>query len=243
MRERLPKKEGLLNLRTASGNIKTPPRRSHAVLRMRRASTEPNADWNIEERLRTSYCDFHCGYIATASGLCGLVWTNTARYPQRLLRFYPACRNRRLLGRIIRDEYPTAKMFAKALPIWLGPLQRFLIAYYSDAIKPAAWVPLPWPWLVAHLHWDGQTEFGRKVLVATFKIKTGTTISYGELARRIGQPRAARAVGGALARNPWPVIIPCHRVIGSDGAMTGFSGYGAVAAKRWMLEMERLRRT
>ena len=70
------------------------------------------------------------------------------------------------------------------------------------------------------------------------QIKRGTTISYGALAGKIKRPGAARAVGGALARNPWPVLIPCHRVIGSNGTLTGFSGYGKIAAKKRMLALE-----
>jgi methylated-DNA-[protein]-cysteine S-methyltransferase len=66
----------------------------------------------------------------------------------------------------------------------------------------------------------------------------GATISYGELARRLGRPGAARAIGAACARNPLPIAIPCHRVIGSDGRLTGYAG--GIDAKRRLLALERM---
>jgi methylated-DNA-[protein]-cysteine S-methyltransferase len=80
------------------------------------------------------------------------------------------------------------------------------------------------------------TEFQRRVWVLTREIPRGQTRTYGELARMAGSPGAARAVGQAMARNPWPIIVPCHRVLGSGGSLTGFGG--GVEMKRRMLEME-----
>jgi len=68
------------------------------------------------------------------------------------------------------------------------------------------------------------------------RIPYGVTISYGELARRVGDPSAARAVGAANGRNPLPIIVPCHRVIGADGSLTGFGG--GIATKKFLLEHE-----
>ena len=68
------------------------------------------------------------------------------------------------------------------------------------------------------------TEFQLRVLEELQKIPYGTTTSYGDIAKRIGRPKAMRAVGAANGRNPIPIIIPCHRVIGSSGDMTGFGG-------------------
>jgi methylated-DNA-[protein]-cysteine S-methyltransferase len=81
------------------------------------------------------------------------------------------------------------------------------------------------------------TEFQQKVWAITRAIPRGQTSSYGQVARQAGSC-AARAVGQAMARNPWPVIVPCHRVVGSDGSLTGFGG--GLEMKRKMLEMERV---
>ena len=72
------------------------------------------------------------------------------------------------------------------------------------------------------------------------KIPYGETTSYGELARRLGRPDASRAVGAANGSNPIPIVIPCHRVVGSDGSLTGFGG--GLDAKRWLLRHEAARR-
>ncbi len=82
---------------------------------------------------------------------------------------------------------------------------------------------------------DG-TAFQRRVWSALQDIAYGTTISYGELARRIGQPSASRAVGLANGRNPISVIVPCHRVIGADGTLTGYGG--GLERKRLLLGLE-----
>ncbi|HTX89549.1 MAG TPA: methylated-DNA--[protein]-cysteine S-methyltransferase [Bacteroidales bacterium] len=80
------------------------------------------------------------------------------------------------------------------------------------------------------------TPFQMKVWEQVLKIPYGTTISYFELARRVGDIRALRAVGGANANNPVPIIIPCHRVIGADGRLMGYGG--GLKLKKWLLEHE-----
>lgn len=82
------------------------------------------------------------------------------------------------------------------------------------------------------------TEFQRRVLRACARIEYGQTVTYGELARRVGCPAGARAVGGALARNPVPVVIPCHRVVAGDGTLGGFSAEQGVKLKRLLLDLE-----
>ncbi|MEO7051418.1 MAG: methylated-DNA--[protein]-cysteine S-methyltransferase [Rhodanobacter sp.] len=80
------------------------------------------------------------------------------------------------------------------------------------------------------------TPFQLEVWEELRRIPYGVTISYGELARRIGKPRAVRAVGAANGRNPLPIVVPCHRVIGTDGSLTGFSG--GLSIKRHLLGLE-----
>jgi methylated-DNA-[protein]-cysteine S-methyltransferase len=81
------------------------------------------------------------------------------------------------------------------------------------------------------------TEFQRRVWSELERIPWGETISYGELARRIGRPDASRAVGAANGRNPIPIVIPCHRVIGADGSLTGYGG--GLPIKRKLLSIEK----
>ena len=85
------------------------------------------------------------------------------------------------------------------------------------------------------------TEFQKEVWAALLTIPFGETRSYGEIARQIGRPSASRAVGAANGRNPISIIAPCHRVLGSNGALTGFAG--GLAAKDYLLGHERQSRT
>jgi methylated-DNA-[protein]-cysteine S-methyltransferase len=80
------------------------------------------------------------------------------------------------------------------------------------------------------------TEFQKKVWTALQDIPYGETVSYKALAQRVGSPRAVRAVGAANGANPIPIIIPCHRVIGNDGSLTGFGG--GLPLKKRLLELE-----
>ncbi len=80
------------------------------------------------------------------------------------------------------------------------------------------------------------TTFQQRVWNLLRTIPFGITTSYGELARRLGDPKATRAVGAANGQNPSPIIVPCHRVVGSRGELTGFGG--GIERKRWLLEHE-----
>lgn len=83
------------------------------------------------------------------------------------------------------------------------------------------------------------TDFQKRVWTALLRIPFGETRSYGQIAEEIGQPTATRAVGAANGRNPISIVAPCHRVIGKDGALTGFAG--GLAAKDYLLALEGLR--
>lgn len=82
------------------------------------------------------------------------------------------------------------------------------------------------------------TTFQQTVLLHTARIPYGSVLSYRQLAELAGYPRAARAVGGVMAANNVPLIIPCHRVVASSGAMTGYSGAGGLDTKKFLLRME-----
>ena len=103
---------------------------------------------------------------------------------------------------------------------------RQLIAYFAGELNA---FDLP-------LHLEG-TAFRLQCWQALLTIPYGETISYGEQASRIGRPRAARAVGGANHHNPISIVVPCHRVVGADGSLTGYGG--GLNKKEWLLNHER----
>lgn len=109
--------------------------------------------------------------------------------------------------------------------VLLAPARRQLTEYFAGA-RTTFDVPL---------RFEG-TPFQRRVWQALTRIPFGTTMSYGELAKQVGTPKGSRAVGGANGRNPLVVIVPCHRVIGAGGALTGFGG--GIPRKRWLLDHE-----
>jgi methylated-DNA-[protein]-cysteine S-methyltransferase len=82
------------------------------------------------------------------------------------------------------------------------------------------------------------TDFQQQVLRAAARVPRGGLATYAEIARHIGKPRASRAVGQALARNPVPIVIPCHRVVAADGSLTGYSGRGGIRTKAQLLVLE-----
>jgi len=110
-------------------------------------------------------------------------------------------------------------------------LQQQIAAYFEgDYVKFNQDIPL---------NLDGLSSFSISVLKACIKIETGQTVTYGKLAKKAGRPNASRAVGSVLAKNPMPLIIPCHRIIRRDGKMGGFSAPGGISVKKKMLELER----
>lgn len=88
------------------------------------------------------------------------------------------------------------------------------------------------------IDWKRTSPFQRKILKATSRIPYGQTRTYGEVARQVGRRHAARAAGQALASNPFPLVIPCHRVLAADGSLGGYSAPGGVRLKRRLLRIE-----
>lgn len=88
------------------------------------------------------------------------------------------------------------------------------------------------------IDWSVLTPFQAQILRATFDIPYGDVRTYGELARGLGKPGAARAVGRAEATNPMPLVIPCHRVIGADGKLHGYGTGNGLETKAWLLRLE-----
>lgn len=133
---------------------------------------------------------------------------------------------------IHRIEFPRRGKPARPEPDWLqsskGPVQeavRQLREYFAGA-RTDFDLPLA----------PQGTDFQRNVWRRLQEIPYGETISYGELARRVGNPKASRAVGAANGSNPIPIVIPCHRVIGANGKLTGFGG--GLPTKEALLALE-----
>lgn len=131
------------------------------------------------------------------------------------------------LERCMRREYPDATLVEGETA---EPVRAALVAYFSG--DQAALHRVPWS-LEGAVAADG---FQARVWRALAEIPAGQTISYGEMARRAGEPGAAQAAGVALNRNPIAVVLPCHRVVGADGAMVGFGG--GLERKTWLLRHE-----
>jgi len=135
-----------------------------------------------------------------------------------------------------RVSHLAFRLHDKALPKSeaLSPAGR---AVQEALMRLAAGEPAEFPELP--LDWDSLPPFTRAVLetLATH-VGHGKTITYGELAALCGKPGAARAVGGAMARNPWPLIVPCHRVLGCGGSLTGYTNPSGLDLKALVLRLE-----
>lgn len=127
----------------------------------------------------------------------------------------------------LRETYPGLEALGEQRRVPLRPAGARLVHYLLGGPRGRVSVDLS---LVAGL-------FDRRVLAALFRTASGSTLSYGELAARVGRPGAARAVGGAMRRNPLPIVIPCHRVLPATGAIGNYTG--GVDKKRWLLEREK----
>jgi methylated-DNA-[protein]-cysteine S-methyltransferase len=144
--------------------------------------------------------------------------------PRGLRRVYLPGRSRAKLRQCIRRDHPEARERQDLQPDLISALQRYF------AGEPVGFdVPLDA---------GGAGAFEKQVWQACRKIPYGRTTTYGELAKRVGRPGAARAVGAAMAHNRFPIIVPCHRVLRSDGGLGGFSGPDGVSLKRRLLDLE-----
>lgn len=148
------------------------------------------------------------GPILFAAGVSGLV--NVTILAEEELPFFSGIDADQASERIVRVAVAQMKEY------FIGALKRFSVP----------------------LDLKDRTDFQREVLVVTQAISFGSVLTYGDVAERIGRPRSARAVGGALARNPIGIIIPCHRVVAHDGSLHGFSSPNGILAKAALLEHE-----
>jgi methylated-DNA-[protein]-cysteine S-methyltransferase len=157
----------------------------------------------------------------TKWGYFGLAGTESALYRTQL----PGPEPKKIESRLLKN-LPDAQ-FEKT---YFKVLQKQIIAYFEGAsvnFSPDISVDF-----------NGFGSFSRKVLTTCRNIKFGRSISYSELAKKAGRPAASRAVGNVMAKNPMPLIIPCHRVLRTNGKMGGFSAPGGISLKRKMLTLE-----
>jgi methylated-DNA-[protein]-cysteine S-methyltransferase len=131
------------------------------------------------------------------------------------------------------DEAGLRRLLAKQygqVPVAFGqspaPIRQAFADYFAGDIRALEQIPVE----------TVGTQFQRKVWAALQRIPAGETRSYGQLAVEIGEPKAMRAVGLANGQNPVAIVVPCHRVIGADGSLTGFGG--GLPRKRWLLRHE-----
>lgn len=153
------------------------------------------------------------------SGLVGF-----AAGPKGLKRVYLPSPSIASLEREIHREFPDAHRDDRLLPEFAAELERY---FAGERVA-----------FSASLDDTGYTPFQSAVWKACRRIPYGRTNSYRDLAERVGKPRGARAVGMAMRRNPWPIVVPCHRVCRSDGTLGGYSGTGGVSFKECLLALE-----
>jgi methylated-DNA-[protein]-cysteine S-methyltransferase len=161
----------------------------------------------------------------TAIGRCAIAWSSRAVVATAL----PGSDEADTVRHATR-HYPEAVEVAP--PSWICDVLERIARLLAGKVTHFDDVPLAL---------DGANAFEQQVYRASLAIPHGETRTYGALARAIGQPGAARAVGRALGRNPIPIIIPCHRIVAADGRTGGFSAPGGVSTKMKLLQIERAR--
>ncbi len=162
----------------------------------------------------------------TEIGQCAIAWSALGICAVLLPESSDAQTRRRLAARLGNDLQTSAP--AEPVLAAIAAIQRLLARGAADLE-------------FIGLDMSGVPEFNARVYAITRRIAPGQTRTYGSIANELGDVRLARAVGAALGRNPFPIVVPCHRVLGADGSMTGFSAPGGVATKRRMLEIEGVR--
>jgi methylated-DNA-[protein]-cysteine S-methyltransferase len=165
---------------------------------------------------------YGCTVFDTAIGDCGIVWNERGIAGVQLPEAKPAATRARMLRRFPGAVELPAPSDIEHVIAAMRALLRGETVDLSDVDLDLEDVP----------------AFERSVYDVTRTIAPGRTLSYGEIAARVGTPRDAREVGKALGNNPFPIIVPCHRVVAADGRMHGFSGGGGVKTKLRMLQIE-----
>jgi methylated-DNA-[protein]-cysteine S-methyltransferase len=161
-------------------------------------------------------------YLKTSRGIQVAVWSSDGLYELT----FPYASESEARSRLMTQGITSSMLSARQLG-WYDRLLVEMDAYFhGERVRFS--VPIDWA---------DYPEFRREVLRYTAEIPCGEVQSYGAIARKVGKPGAARAIGGAMHANRTPIVVPCHRVIGSDGSLTGFGG--GLDLKQELLELER----
>lgn len=161
----------------------------------------------------------------TAIGRCGIAWSGHGVAGVQL----PEASEAETRGRVVR-RVPRA--VEAEPPVAIRHVIEGIVALLAGERTPAAELAF------VELDLRGIPVFERSVYEVARTLRPGETSTYGEIARRLGDPSASRAVGGALGRNPFPLVVPCHRVLAADGSLGGFSASGGTTLKRRLLQIE-----
>jgi len=156
----------------------------------------------------------------TTIGWCGLL-----RSERGILRLFIGCPKREQLLKQILQEFGNSIVRAPATGEMIDKIKSYCSGEKVIFDKCA-------------VDWSLLSPFQQKVFKAAIRIPYGTVETYASLARKVGCPNGSRAVGNALARNPFPLVVPCHRIIRGDGKLGGFSAWGGIALKERLLNLE-----
>jgi methylated-DNA-[protein]-cysteine S-methyltransferase len=161
--------------------------------------------------------------FATPIGVCGIAWGDRGVVGVQLPESSEAAVRARL-----RREFPDARE-AAAPPAEVRRAVEAIVALLGGEAQDLSFVELD----MRHV-----APFHRRVYEIARTIAPGATLSYGDIARRLGDPGAARDVGSALGQNPFAIVVPCHRVLAAHGKLGGFSAHGGLKTKRRLLSIE-----
>ena len=165
----------------------------------------------------------HFHLFDTAIGPCGLAWNSAGLVQVQLPEASEAATEARL-GRV------ASATWTDTLPRSIQDCAGCMRAYFDGETVDFTDVALDM---------RRASAFNARVYTALREVGWGQTTTYGALAKSLGDPHAARAIGAAMGKNPWPLLVPCHRVLAASGKIGGFSAYGGRATKRHMLQLER----
>lgn len=166
----------------------------------------------------------HHRLFDTAFGVCALAWSDNGLTQVRLPDHSEALTRANLLAR-----QPQAEHAPEGGPLFVAAAIAQMQAHLAGTPHHLRELPLDL---------SGVHGFELRVYVATRALDPGQTCTYGELANAMGDPAALRAVGQALGHNPWPLVVPCHRVLAAGGRLGGFSAPGGTDTKRRLLVLE-----